>query len=218
MLRSWLARSLFCLPFLAFLAIPAQAQQCASGACSVQACPAACATCPSMVGPVYSRMSRGFFGKMCGKFASVGNMFYGGYCPGSAANCGTYVFCTPQPPNLAFPTVCGKGVCDPCTWDHFGYHNTCWAPWGFPPSLGHCPTPQLAAVVPSYTPRVEYFSSDLRDQQPGLPAQTAPPVQQELPPPAPRMSSMPVGPGTGYSPLPQAPRQFSTPISVDLHR
>lgn len=53
-----------------------------------------------------------------------------------------YVHCQEGPPCLRFKCGCPKPVCDPCTLEHYGYYQTCWRPWSFPPDASHCPQPQ----------------------------------------------------------------------------
>lgn len=168
MLRSWFAQAKWLIPVLALLPSPVFAQSCGPNGCAAPTYVGAscgngnCAPCPQMAGPLYPP---NFITRVGNKF---GSLFNAGQCCAPTHGCGKYIFCTPRPPHLKFPSVCGNGVCNPCTWDHYGYYNTCWAQWGFPPDYGHCPTPQLAAHVPGYSPRVEYFSSDIRADQPGL--------------------------------------------------
>lgn len=165
--------------------------------------------CPTMVGPVRS----GWLGHLSSKFS---NLFYARYCCTPNVNCGQYVFCTPRPPILRFPYVCGKPVVDPCTWDHYGYYQTCWAPWGFPPAHCHCPTQQLAAVVPAHTPRADFFSGDIRAQQPNLPVpgtaapMTLPKKEPEAALPTP---GVPAVQGLAVDVLP-TPREFTVPVAT----
>jgi hypothetical protein len=53
-----------------------------------------------------------------------------------------------RPPKLKFKKACPRPICDPCTLPHYGYYQTCWHPWPFPPDWSHCPTPPPAALVP----------------------------------------------------------------------
>jgi hypothetical protein len=131
-------------------------------------------------------------------------------CCGPTSNCGTWVHCQPKPPCILFPRVCGKCVCNPCEMEHFGYYNTCWAPWGFHPDFSHCPTPQLASVVPPKWPKTEYFSNDPRAQQPGLGGSDEMPMREkERDKEREEVSS----PSPGYEPLPQ-PRRLSPRMQV----
>jgi hypothetical protein len=52
-----------------------------------------------------------------------------------------FVHCQEGPPRLRFKCACPKPVCDPCNLDHYGYYQTCWRPWSFPPDARHCPDP-----------------------------------------------------------------------------
>jgi hypothetical protein len=100
---------------------------------------------------------------------------------GGCASCGTVPACAPcrgkcpppvihyfeGPPRLKFRKACPRPVCDPCYLEHYGYYQTCWAPWPFPPDWSHCSVPPPGAVlplpaVPPFTPRTR-----LPDRIPG---------------------------------------------------
>jgi len=86
------------------------------------------------------------------------------------------------PPNLKFKKACPRPVCDPCNLEHFGYYQTCWAPWPYQANYDHCPVPHSGTVlppplVPPYTPRV--------------------------PRPAPGAGSRPAGPDYDVEPMPR---------------
>jgi hypothetical protein len=62
------------------------------------------------------------------------------------------------PPRLKFKKACPRPVCDPCYLPHYGYYQTCWAPWPFPPDWSHCSVPPPGAALPPpalppFTPR-----------------------------------------------------------------
>lgn len=90
-------------------------------------------------------------------------------CGGHAAACthpGPKVHCPPPyyhvyegPPCLKFKKGCPRPVCDPCELPHFGYFQTCWSPWPYPPDWRHCPYPTASDLlpppnVPPYTPKL----------------------------------------------------------------
>lgn len=63
------------------------------------------------------------------------------------------------PPHLKFKKGCPRPVCDPCELPHFGYYQTCWSPWPYPPDWRHCPYPTASDMLPApatppYTPRL----------------------------------------------------------------
>jgi hypothetical protein len=58
-----------------------------------------------------------------------------------------YCHCAEYPPKIKFCWGCPKRVCPPCTLEHFGYYQTCWQPWPFPPDWSHCPVPPCGALV-----------------------------------------------------------------------
>ena len=65
---------------------------------------------------------------------------------------------------IRFKRACPRPVCDPCHLEHYGYYQTCWAPWPYPPDWSHCPTPPPGAVLPPpalppFTPRTRQFTS-----------------------------------------------------------
>ena len=58
---------------------------------------------------------------------------------GSCGSCGKEC-CPPwykhyfeRAPKLCFKKACPKPICDPCSLEHYGYFQTCWAPYPFPP-------------------------------------------------------------------------------------
>jgi hypothetical protein len=70
-------------------------------------------------------------------------------CPSCGAggcespSCGTcpnaYVHWAEGPPRVKFKRASPRPVCDPCNLEHYGYYQTCWCPWPFPPDTRHCP-------------------------------------------------------------------------------
>ena len=52
------------------------------------------------------------------------------------------------PPRLKFKHGCPRPLCDPCNLPHYGYYQTCWHPWPFPPDWSHCPVPPPGTQVP----------------------------------------------------------------------
>ncbi len=101
-------------------------------------------------------------------------------------------------PRLKFKKACPRPVCDPCYLPHYGYYQTCWAPWPFPPDWSHCPVPPPGAVLPPpalppFTPRTrlpERNTSTDRDSPPPVerkPATSPAPKKpdSDLPPPKP---------------------------------
>jgi hypothetical protein len=95
---------------------------------------------------------------------------------------------------MRFHKGCPRPICDPCHLEHYGYYQTCWAPWPFPPDWSHCPVPPPGAVLPApaippFTPRhrrsdpLERSTED-DGTEPGptpLPSRKKP--ESELPPP-----------------------------------
>jgi hypothetical protein len=82
----------------------------------------------------------------------------GGYqtggCGACAAGCGTcswpihcgyYPFCLEGGPRIRYSCTCPKPVCPPCELQHWGYYETCWRAWPWPPDWSHCPVPPPSA-------------------------------------------------------------------------
>jgi hypothetical protein len=91
-----------------------------------------------------------------------------------------YIHCPPGPPRLKYKCACPKPVCGPCELEGWGYYQTCWRHWPWPPSCDHC---QPQAPLGMF-------------QQPAIPVIT-PNVTNETDPllPRPRMLTSPTGPG-----------------------
>ena len=59
-----------------------------------------------------------------------------------------FKWCMEGPPKIKFKCGCGKPVCVPdCSTPNWGYFQTCWRPWPWPPDYSHCPWPTPAAVA-----------------------------------------------------------------------
>jgi hypothetical protein len=79
----------------------------------------------------------------------------GGSCGGGPTHfgllgchcCKTHFYCT-RPPCIHWHSVCLNPVCCPCSLEHYGYWETCWHPWPFPPDWSHCPCPHPSMFVP----------------------------------------------------------------------
>jgi hypothetical protein len=96
------------------------------------------------------------------------------------------------PPRLKYKHGCPRPVCDPCHLPHYGYFQTCWAPWPYPDDWGHCPTPTSSQMLPPpekplFAPRVPVPAA--RPETPKKPAveprgaiePTDPPTKPKLP-------------------------------------
>jgi hypothetical protein len=51
-------------------------------------------------------------------------------------------------PRIKFKHACPRPICDPCNLEHYGYYQTCWCPWPFPPDMRHCPCANTHPAVP----------------------------------------------------------------------
>lgn len=98
------------------------------------------------------------------------------------------------PPRLHWRHACPKPICDPCQLPHWGFYETCWNPWPFPPDWTHCHAAPPAAFV-NLDPTVHPNAPQLRPKT--VTPQSAPNFPGSSP--APRF---PVNPGGAGSPPP----------------
>jgi hypothetical protein len=68
------------------------------------------------------------------------------------------------PPCLKFKKGCPRPVCDPCELPHFGYYQSCWTPWPYPPDWRHCPYPTPSDMLPP--PPYPPFTPKLNQERP----------------------------------------------------
>lgn len=109
--------------------------------------------------------------------------------------------CYEGAPHIHWKRGCPHPICNPCDLPHFGYFETCYSPWPFPPNWGHCPTPVPAAFV-TLNPMVHPNAPVPRPGAP-IPSTTTGPGSIYTPTPMP----MPMGP---IEDLPQ-PRRVEPP-------
>jgi hypothetical protein len=67
-----------------------------------------------------------------------------------------FKYCQERPPHIHWSCGCPHPICNPCDLPHWGFYETCWNPWPFPPNWTHCPTPPPSAMVvlnPQVDPR-----------------------------------------------------------------
>ena len=106
----------------------------------------------------------------------------GGGCAtcGNGPSCGCcpkpFVWWSERPPKIKFKCACPRPVCNPCELEHYGYYQTCWCSWPYPPDLRHCPCAANHPAMPF-----------LVDQAPPMPpaepdAGAAPRMKPELRP------------------------------------
>lgn len=55
-------------------------------------------------------------------------------------------------PNISFKRGCPKPICPPCELERWGYHETCWRRWPWPPNWSHCPVPPPGAYFDGTIP------------------------------------------------------------------
>lgn len=86
-----------------------------------------------------------------------------------------YKHCQEGAPRICFQHGCPKPICDPCTQPNWGYYQTCWTPWPWPPNWNHCPVqPPASAVIPGIRVPGEVRSGD------PMPAPTPPGIRPGL--------------------------------------
>jgi hypothetical protein len=134
---------------LALLALAILAWGARPGGARAQSDVGPAATAPNYGGPAYGN-------------PAYGNPAYGGPAFGGAgcASCGTscatcqrihcpphFYHCVERPPVICWKFGCPRPVCNPCELPNFGYFQTCWTPWPFPPDWSHCRVPPPAAYV-----------------------------------------------------------------------
>jgi hypothetical protein len=56
-------------------------------------------------------------------------------------------FCFEGAPHIHFHQGCAKPLINPCTQPNWGYYQTCWSPWPWPPEWNHCPVQPPASMV-----------------------------------------------------------------------
>ena len=57
------------------------------------------------------------------------------------------IHCMERAPHIRWQCGCPKPICCPCDAPNWGYFQTCWTPWPWPPDWSHCPIQPPAAVV-----------------------------------------------------------------------
>jgi hypothetical protein len=93
-----------------------------------------------------------------------------------------FFHCMEGPPKIKYKCGCPRPVCPPCELQHWGYYETCWRAWPFPPDWSHCPTPPAAAQVPMPGPGVPVVGEPPRATLPGPgPAPVSPGSQLPMP-------------------------------------
>ncbi|MFQ3652365.1 MAG: hypothetical protein SNJ75_18775 [Gemmataceae bacterium] len=98
------------------------------------------------------------------------------------------------PPKLKLQHGCPRPVCDPCNLPHYGYFQTCWAPWPYPDNWNHCPTPTPSQMLPPpekplFAPRV---AVPVRPKKPGKQLDDPPPLEPPTDPPVkPKLPEIP---------------------------
>jgi hypothetical protein len=127
---------------------------------------------------------------VCGALAlamAAGPVAYGdppceGYCQHWHCPCPFY-HCMERPPKIKYKCGCPRPVCPPCALEHWGYFETCWRAWPFPPDWTHCPVPPAAAQV-----EAQQFGEPMLVQPPAMPGveNVEPPISPEQQLPTPR--------------------------------
>jgi hypothetical protein len=137
------------------------------------------------------------------------------HCPPPLAHC------QERPPIIRVKCGCPKPICNPCTQPGWGYFETCWSPWPWPPNYNHCATlpPAATVVLDGAATASPYYNPN----EPGLPDRALPPVRPmpgtgapSMPPTAvpPSIPTFPTTPAMPriQGPMPQTIPQSSAPI------
>jgi hypothetical protein len=62
-----------------------------------------------------------------------------------------YKYCMEGPPRICVKCACPKPVCCPANAPNWGYFQTCWRPYPWPPDWSHCyGTPPASQIVPPF--------------------------------------------------------------------
>ncbi len=97
-------------------------------------------------------MFRGIIGKMVFALGGIAFLQQGGLAqeacgPNGCSTCRTcqthhcppsFHWCQEVAPRIRFQHGCPKPICNPCDLPNWGYYQTCWTPWPFPPDYSHC--------------------------------------------------------------------------------
>ncbi len=103
--------------------------------------------------------------------------------------------CQEGPPHIHFGHGCPHPVANPCDLPNWGYYETCWNPWPFPPNWNHCPAPPPAAYV-----HLNAYGTVPSLRMPQAAPPMPPPMPQSLPP---VRNAVPMQPGVdGLDELP----------------
>ena len=103
-----------------------------------------------------------------------------------------------RPPRLWWRHSCPHPICNPCDLPHFGYFETCWNPWPFPPNWSHCSAPPPASMV-NLNP---YVNPNLPQPTPNVLPPARPSYDAPSTLPAPR-----IAPNPGDNGLPALPNR-----------
>ena len=79
----------------------------------------------------------------CGPF--ITSLSCGPKCHGPCPPALKYIY--EGAPHIHWHRGCPHPICNPCDLPTWGYFETCWTPWPFPPNWSHCPTVPPAAYV-----------------------------------------------------------------------
>jgi hypothetical protein len=125
--------------------------------------------------------------------------------PSCGIGCGTpcqthhcppaFKYCYEGAPRIHWTRGCPRPICNPCDLPNWGYYETCWSPYPFPPNWSHCPTLPPAAFV-NLSP---YVNPNL-PQLPVNPQRVVPPGTLPMP------STLPPGHQGPVDELPQPRR------------
>lgn len=113
------------------------------------------------------------------------------------------------PPKIHFCHGCNKPICNPCNLPNWGYTQTCWTPWPWPPDWSHCPSvPPAATVMLNPQPRQFHLGAPPAEPRPstngipnGTPGDDASPPTNGVIPPGRQSMLPPMAPLTPLLPI-----------------
>ena len=80
------------------------------------------------------------WGSSCGT-CSVSMGCQSHHCPPPLSHCQEHA------PIIRVKCGCPRPICNPCNQPGWGYYETCWSPWPWPPNYNHCLTMPPAATI-----------------------------------------------------------------------
>lgn len=171
------------------------------------------------VSPAAAQEVFGGWAGACGVECGIGCQTH--HCPPPLQHC------QERPPIIRVKCGCPKPICNPCTQPNWGYYETCWSPWPWPPDYNHCSKLPPAATIalsgpnnpqypnygpnggPNTVPNAGQYPTNRQPPlavEPSMPPVSSPPIPTT--PGMPRMSTTPMP----QQPTPQQPMPPQNPM------